>query len=73
MAITVEAIYESGVLRPVGPLPLREHERVQVTIQPATNWVQRTAGICGWKGSTEEAERFATDGDLDFPPPREAP
>jgi predicted DNA-binding antitoxin AbrB/MazE fold protein len=73
MALTVEATYENGVLKPAEPLPLREHERVRITIRPATNWVQETRGICGWKGSAEEAERFATDPELDFPPPPEGP
>jgi predicted DNA-binding antitoxin AbrB/MazE fold protein len=35
MAITVEAVYENGVLKPVEPLPLREHERVSITVEPA--------------------------------------
>ncbi|HXG10595.1 MAG TPA: antitoxin family protein [Gemmataceae bacterium] len=73
MAITVEATYENGVLKPAQPLPLRERQRVRVSIQPATNWVEETYGICGWKGSAEEAERFATDPELDFPPPPEEP
>jgi predicted DNA-binding antitoxin AbrB/MazE fold protein len=73
MAITVEAIYENGVLKPMQPLPLNEHEQVQITVQRKTNWVQETYGICGWKGSAEEAERFATDPELDFPPPPEEP
>ena len=35
MAITVEAIYESGVLKPLKPLDaLHEHERVRITVQP---------------------------------------
>ncbi len=35
MGITVEAIYESGVLKPIKPLDaLQEHERVRITIQP---------------------------------------
>ncbi len=35
MGITVEAIYESGVLKPLKPLDsLEEHERVRITIQP---------------------------------------
>jgi predicted DNA-binding antitoxin AbrB/MazE fold protein len=72
MAITVEAIYEHGALKLVHPVPLQEHERVQVTIHSKTNWVEKTYGICGWKGSAEEAERFATDPDLDFPPPEES-
>lgn len=35
MNITVEAIYESGVLKPLEPLDaLKEHERVRITVQP---------------------------------------
>ena len=71
MPLIVEAVYENGVLKPAQPLPLKEHERVKITIAPNTNWVQETYGICGWKGSAEEADRFATDPDLDFPPPPE--
>jgi predicted DNA-binding antitoxin AbrB/MazE fold protein len=73
MTITVEAVYENGVLKPKQPLPLQEHEKVQVIAQEASSWVQETYGICGWKGSAEEAERFATDPELDFPPPAEEP
>ena len=32
MAITIEAVYENGVPNPAEPLPLTEHERVQITI-----------------------------------------
>jgi predicted DNA-binding antitoxin AbrB/MazE fold protein len=73
MAMTVDAVYENGVLRLATPLPLKEHEQVRVTIQPKTSWVEETCGILGWKGSAELAERFATDADLDFPPPVEQP
>ena len=30
---TLEAVYENGVLRPIVPLVLPEHQRVQVTIE----------------------------------------
>jgi len=34
MSITVEAIYESGVFKPLLPLPnLKEHERVRLTLE----------------------------------------
>jgi predicted DNA-binding antitoxin AbrB/MazE fold protein len=34
MTITVEAVYESGVLKPLEPLDdLKEHERVRITVQ----------------------------------------
>lgn len=73
MAITVEAIYEDGVLKLSGPLPFKEHEQVQVTVQSKTNtsWAEATAGIMGFKGTAEEAEYFALDPELDYPPPPE--
>jgi predicted DNA-binding antitoxin AbrB/MazE fold protein len=73
MPITVEATYENGVLKPAQPLPLKEHEKVRITVEQADTPLVRAAGLCGWTGSTEEAERFATDAELDFPPPPEAP
>jgi len=37
MTITVEAIYESGVLKPLSPLPyLKEHERVRITVETSS-------------------------------------
>ncbi len=72
MTMTIEAIYENGVLKPAQPLPLKEHEHVHITVQTAKNWVDETYGICGWKGGAEEAERFAKDAELDFPPSTEA-
>lgn len=34
MNVTIEAIYESGVLKPLEPLPeLKEHERVRLTLE----------------------------------------
>ncbi len=73
MPLTVEAVYEDGVLKPVQPLPLQEHAKVRVTIESPRNWVEETYGLCGWTGSAEEADRFATDPELDFPPPPEEP
>ena len=37
MTITVDAVYEQGVLRPVQPLALREHEKVRVTVEPSAS------------------------------------
>jgi predicted DNA-binding antitoxin AbrB/MazE fold protein len=42
MSITIEAIYEAGILKPLTPLPeLAEHGRVRVTIEPATKPVPK--------------------------------
>jgi predicted DNA-binding antitoxin AbrB/MazE fold protein len=45
MAITVDAVYENGVLKPAAPLCLKEHQQVRITIAEAVDWVQRTRGI----------------------------
>ena len=34
MALTIEATYEDGVLKPAQPLPLAEHEQVRITVHP---------------------------------------
>lgn len=68
MTVTIEAIYENGVLKPIQPLALKEHETVQVTVQTKRNWVEETAGIMGFRGTVEEADYFAMDPELAFPP-----
>ena len=66
MAITVEAVVENGLLRPMQPLPLKENEHVRITIQPKENWVQESYGLCGWKGNVEELRQLALAPDLDL-------
>jgi len=40
MTRSVAAIYENGVLRPLEPLPLKEHQRVSVTVSdPVEHWL----------------------------------
>jgi predicted DNA-binding antitoxin AbrB/MazE fold protein len=47
MPVPFEAIYENGVLKPVGPLPLKENEKVTVTIHGTKSWVEETYGNLG--------------------------
>ena len=61
MTITVEAMYEDGMLKPLQPLPFKEHEKVQVTVEPARELaaqsddaeraVRRSYGLLGWTGT----------------------
>ena len=51
MSITVEAVYENGVLKPAQPLPLKEHAKVHITVQATASRVRQTAGLIGWTGS----------------------
>jgi len=61
MTLTVDAVYENGVLKPAKPLPLSEHERVTLTIQPAISLAKQTAGMVPWTGDVQTLERFARD------------
>ena len=69
MTITVEAVYENGVLKPAEPLPLKEHEKVRITLEPTLTWAERTAGMMGWKGDHETLERILAEAEEleDFP------
>ncbi len=61
MTLTVEAVYENGVLKPAQPLPLKEHEKVTVTLAPAMSVARQTAGMVPWTGDVETLERLARD------------
>jgi predicted DNA-binding antitoxin AbrB/MazE fold protein len=65
MAITVEATYEDGILKPIQPLPLQEHEQVRITVHKQSTWVQETAGMIHWSGDHETLRLLAKDADFD--------
>ena len=58
MTITIEAIYENGLLKLAQPLALKEHEKVFVTIRSASSLAKQTAGMVPWTGAAEELERL---------------
>jgi predicted DNA-binding antitoxin AbrB/MazE fold protein len=64
MAITVEAVYEGGVLKPVEPLPWKDGARVRVAISNLDSPLLNAYGILGFKGTAEEAEHLALHPDL---------
>jgi predicted DNA-binding antitoxin AbrB/MazE fold protein len=42
MTKTLQAVYENGVLRPLEPLPLKEHQQVTVSVSdPAERWLDQ--------------------------------
>jgi len=61
MNITVEATFENGALKPLQPLPLKEHDKVRITVQMSDNRVRESQGLIGWKGAAEVIERVALD------------
>jgi predicted DNA-binding antitoxin AbrB/MazE fold protein len=60
MSITIEATYESGILKLSQPLPLKEQQRVRITIHAAGNPVQESAGLIPCS-DPELIERVALD------------
>jgi predicted DNA-binding antitoxin AbrB/MazE fold protein len=65
MTLTIEAVYENGVLKPAQPLPLKEREKDQITLQAAESRVRQTAGLMGWTGSQQDADFVALSPELD--------
>lgn len=61
MTLTVEAIYENGVLKPTQPLPLKEHEKVRITLEQGDSPLVRAYGIIGWTGTHEELEQLLAE------------
>ena len=64
MALEVEAIYEDGVLKPERSLPLREHQRVIISVREAAAQARITYGLIAWKGDPETLRRIAEDPEL---------
>ncbi len=68
MTLTVEAVYENGVLRPVERLPLKENEHVQLCIQTLAavqSAARRPSGLIRWTGSVEDLDYLIEDGEND--------
>jgi predicted DNA-binding antitoxin AbrB/MazE fold protein len=61
MPLTIEAIYENGVLKPSRPLPLKEHETVRITIEPLRSWAECTSGLLQWTGDPKVLRMIAED------------
>jgi predicted DNA-binding antitoxin AbrB/MazE fold protein len=70
MSMTIEAVYENGVLKPVGPLPhFGEGARIWITLHVAAeeDRVRKAYGLIGWTGDAETVRRVALDPEFDAP------
>jgi predicted DNA-binding antitoxin AbrB/MazE fold protein len=63
MAITVEAVYENGVLKPSKPLPFKEQDKVTITID--SGGTRRGYGLIRWTGSLEDLDYLIEDSEND--------
>ena len=62
MAITIDATYENGVLKPAQPLPLSENEKVRVTVEPACPPIWERIAALADDATPEELATPPTDG-----------
>jgi predicted DNA-binding antitoxin AbrB/MazE fold protein len=62
MSITVEAVYENGVLKPAQPLPLEEHQKVSVTVEPARPPIWERIAARAAETPPEEVAKLPPDG-----------
>jgi predicted DNA-binding antitoxin AbrB/MazE fold protein len=61
MSLEIEGIYEGGVLKPDEPLPLKDHERVLITVRPKVSRIRQSAGSIRWTGAPEVLRKIAED------------
>lgn len=45
MPKNIEVVYEGGVLKPLSPLKLKEHEKVRITLEERESVVKATSGM----------------------------
>ena len=64
MTLEVEATYEGGVLKPAQPLPLREHQRVIITVREEAPQARISYGLIPWRGDPEALRGIAEDPEL---------
>ena len=69
MALTIEAVYENGVLKPVQPLgSIQDGTRIWLTLHTAAeeDRVRKAYGLLGWTGDAETVRRVALDPEFDI-------
>ena len=62
MVVTVEAVYENGMLKLNEALPLREHEKVRVTVERARPPIWERIATRAAQIPTEEVDKLPADG-----------
>jgi predicted DNA-binding antitoxin AbrB/MazE fold protein len=61
--LQIEAIYVNGTLKLSHKLPLKEGQKVAITIHPSGSASDRMFGSLPWNGDPEELHKFLDDPD----------
>jgi predicted DNA-binding antitoxin AbrB/MazE fold protein len=64
MSLIVDAVYDNGTLRLSQPLPLKEQEKVRITVHTTSSPLLDAYGIAGWTGDAETLERIALNSEF---------
>jgi predicted DNA-binding antitoxin AbrB/MazE fold protein len=56
MSLEIEAIYERGALKLTDELPLREGQKVKITIHALGGAVERLYGMLKWNGNQQDLD-----------------
>jgi predicted DNA-binding antitoxin AbrB/MazE fold protein len=59
MPIEIDAIYDHGLLKLDHAVPLRDQQRVRVTIHDQPTTAERTYGLIGWTGDPAIVRQIA--------------
>ena len=61
--LVVEATFEDGVLKPAEPLPLKQHDKVRLTVEglPGVTPPRTGYGLVRWTGSIEDLNTLIED------------
>jgi len=65
MILIVEATYENGVLRPAQPLPLKEREKVRLSVRRVPSTADQSYGMIGWSGDADTFDRLLQESEND--------
>jgi predicted DNA-binding antitoxin AbrB/MazE fold protein len=63
--LDIEAVYENGTLKLPRELPLRQGQKVTITIHPTDTVGQRLRRLIQWKGSQEDLDHLILSADND--------
>ncbi|HEX7446837.1 MAG TPA: antitoxin family protein [Pirellulales bacterium] len=66
MPISIDAIYENGVLRPLDPLPFLENARIRITLDLHQSWADITAGMVPRPDDVSVLEEIAMGADFEL-------
>lgn len=61
--LELDVVYEGGVFKPTCKPPLKEGQKVTITVHASVGATDRMQGLLKWNGDQDELHRFLDDDD----------